>query len=189
MGTDTVEQACAEAKARRDKAVSSRADKAKRKLDRGEDTVKAHDMVGIWNAAATSITEGSTYHCPRLSKKDEGLAKRKLNELLETQPDESYSAGQFLLQFFTWVIAEWNTMRARHGTGWMADRDMLPRHPEMTFVVHHWKFFRRAYADRHTEKGLNYVTPEVDASRSDSVSARAGVGRGGWGPETTVRRR
>lgn len=164
---DTTEEAVAGARRRRSTSVISRADKATRKLDKGEDEVKAHDMVGIWNSAATTITADGKFHCPSLSKKDEGRAKAKLRELLETQPDAAYSAGQFLLQFFTWVIEEWNTMPYRHGTGWMHKKDMLPRHPEMNFVVHHWKFFRQAYADRHQEKGYNYVAPEVDELREE----------------------
>lgn len=164
---ETIEDAKAGARGRRSDALSTRADKATKKLDKGEDEVKAHDMVGIWNSAATNITADGTFHCPRLSKKDEGRIKGRLNELLETQPNETYSAGQFLLQFFTWVIEEWSTMRARHGTGWMHQKDMLPRHPEMNFVVHHWKFFRQAYGDRHREKGFDFVTPEVDELREE----------------------
>lgn len=144
MGTDTIEQAIAAGKSRRTKAEDSRATKSAAKLSKGKGKVSSNDMVGIWNSAAKSVTGSRQFYCPAMTKPDQARARRKLVELLETQPDEQYSPGQFLLQFFTWVVKEWNTMRARHGTKWMHDRDMLPRHPEMTFVVHHWKFFRRA---------------------------------------------
>lgn len=168
MGTDTIEQAKAAARARRESAESTRATKSAAKLRKGEGKVTSNDMVAIWNDAAKEITGDRQFYCPPMSRADQARARRKLVELLETQPDEAYSPGQFLLQFFTWVVGEWSTMKHRHGTKWMHDRDMLPRHPEMTFVVHHWKFFRRSYADKHTESGYDYVSPEVDELREEN---------------------
>ncbi len=164
---ETIEDAEAGGDKRRADAVSRRANKATQKLDKGEDKVKAADMVGIWNSAASSVRTDRSFACPTLSKKDEGRIKAKLTLLLEAQPDEAYSAGQFLRQFFTWVIEQWNTMPHRHGTAWMHKKDMIPRYPEMTFVVHFWKFFLQAYADRRSESGFNYVAPEVDELREE----------------------
>ena len=69
--------------------------------------------------------------------------------------------------FFRWLVQEWFSLRRRTGTDWMAERGMLPRHPNMRFVLYHWSHFHAAYLDRDREKGLDYVDPNVDALLDD----------------------
>jgi len=69
--------------------------------------------------------------------------------------------------FLAWVVREWHSMRSRTGTDWMAEKGMLPRHPNMRFVLYHWSHFHSAYIDREAEKGLDYVDPNVDALLDD----------------------
>jgi hypothetical protein len=72
-----------------------------------------------------------------------------------------------LQHFLVWVAQEWHSLRNRTGTDWMAKANMLPRHPNMRFVLHHWTHFMAAYHDRERQKGHNHVDPEVDALREE----------------------
>ena len=160
-----VAEAILAARARRAEATTARAALARKRADASNDEWEKHvtsnDMRDIWNSAAFDVTGDRELQADFTSKVDQSQAKRRLVSLLGTC-DIDTPPGEFLQAFFEWVIKEWPSMSARNGTSWMHKRDMLPRHPDMHFVVHHWKHFRRAYADRQRERSLDYLAPELD---------------------------
>lgn len=107
----------------------------------------------LWNAAAPGYLGawGGT--------KDMMHAAAKLTTLNEAVED--------IPAFLGWVVTEWRTLKFRSGTAWMHEKDMLPRHPTMRFVLHHWSHFYASYNDRAQERAHDYVDPEVDALKED----------------------
>ncbi len=107
----------------------------------------------LWDAACPE------HHGAWGGTRDMMHAKEKIVALTATVED--------VKGFLEWVVKEWHSLKFRTGTDWMAKRDMIPRHPNMRFVLHHWSHFHAAYNDRENEKGYDYVDPEVDALRED----------------------
>ena len=70
-------------------------------------------------------------------------------------------------EFLAWLAQEWHSLKFRTGTDWMVERGMLPRHPNMRFVVYHWSHFYAAYSDRAHQHGYDSVDPLVDDLRED----------------------
>lgn len=86
-------------------------------------------------------------------------AKEKLDALAETVED--------IPAFLEWVVTEWRTLKFRSGTSWMSAKDMLPRHPTMRFVLHHWSHFFASYTDRAQEIAHDYTDPEIEILKED----------------------
>jgi hypothetical protein len=107
----------------------------------------------LWNAAAPGYLGAWGGHYDMMQ------ATVKLTVLNQTVED--------IPAFLEWVVTEWRSLKFRSGTRWMFEKDMLPRHPTMRFVLHHWSHFHASYIDRAQDKAHDYVDPEVDALRED----------------------
>jgi hypothetical protein len=107
----------------------------------------------LWNAAAPGYLGawGTT--------RDMMHAREKLDALVKVVDD--------IPAFLEWVVTEWRTLKHRSGTQWMHEKNMLPRHPSMRFVLHHWSHFHASYVDRAQEQAHDYVDPEVDLLKED----------------------
>ena len=86
-------------------------------------------------------------------------AKEKVTVLYNTVGD--------VPEFLAWVVKEWHSLKFRTGTDWMSEKGMMPRHPNMRFVLHHWSHFYSAYTDRARERNYDHVDPEVEALREE----------------------
>lgn len=107
----------------------------------------------IWNAANENYPGVYGDHL------DQKRHAEKLVALVASIGGET--PGPQIKEFVEWLAAEWRTLRDRRATGWMHTKGMLPKHPDMRYVLHHWHHFFSAWIDRDREKSYDYEDPEV----------------------------
>jgi len=147
MSIDDLERLAESVRERRNVSVQTTADSA------ASGEMNTNKFRILWDAA-----------CPEHpgawgSTRDQMNGKEKITALMEVVDN--------LQEFLAWVAKEWHSLKFRSGTQWMAEKDMLPRHPAMRFVLHHWSHFHASYLDREAEQGFDYVDPNVDALLDD----------------------
>lgn len=145
MSEDEFDELARAARVRRKVTEARRAYEASEKSEQTTDTFRIQ-----WNHAAPGYLGAWGSHFDMIQ------AQAKLDVLADTIED--------IPAFLEWVVNEWRTLKFRSGTAWMATdkKDMLPRHPTMRFVLHHWTHFYASFIDREQEIAFDYVDPEVD---------------------------